>query len=142
MFDITTQAVADTAPIHLKDAAGDHLYADAEKTKPVRIMVYGPGSKQFAAIEAKQTNRAVKRMQDNDGKVAVASPEQRTKEQAEDLAAITVGFENFAYPPAEGKQGAELFEAFYLDQKLGFMHQQVLKALRDWGNFKPGSATS
>jgi hypothetical protein len=142
MFDITTQAVADTAPIHLKDAAGDHLYADAEKTKPVRIVVYGPGSKQFAAIEAKQTNRAVKRMQDNDGKVTVASPEERAKEQAEDLAAVTMRFENFDYPPAKGKEGADLFEAFYSDQKLGFLHQQVLKALRDWGNFKVASATN
>jgi hypothetical protein len=139
-MDITTQAVADTAPIHIKNAAGDHLYDKDQK--PVRIVIYGPGSKQFAAIEAKQTNRAVKRMQDNDGKVTIASPEQRAAEKAEDLAAITVGFENFEYPPAEGKSGAELFEAFYRDQKLGFIHKQVEKAVADWGNFKPGLATS
>lgn len=136
MFDITTQAVADTAPVHLKGADGEHLY-DASGN-PVRIVIYGPGSKQFAVIEAKQTARAVKRMADNDGKVAVAPPEQRAAEQAEDLAAITVAFENFAYPPAADKQGQELFQAFYADPKLGFMVQQVLKAVRDWGNFKPG----
>jgi len=137
MFDITSQAVADTAPIHLKGADGEYLYSDG---KPVRIVIYGPGSKQFSAVEARQTNRAVKRMQDNDGKMAVAPPEQRAAEQAEDLAAITVAFENFTYPPAADKQGAELFAAFYADPKLGYMAQQVLKAVRDWGNFKPGSA--
>lgn len=138
MLDITSQAVVDTAPIHLKGADGEHLFDT--KGNPVRIVIYGPGSKPFAAIEARQTARAVKRMQDNDGKVSVAPPEQRTKEQAEDLAAITVAFENFTYPPAGDKQGQDLFEAFYADPKLGYMAQQVLKAVQNWGNFKPGSA--
>lgn len=137
MFDITTQAVADTAPIHLKGANGDYLYFDG---KPVRIIIYGPGSQQYAEVEARQTNRAVKRMQDNDGKVSVAPPEQRDAEQAKDLAAITVALENLSYPPAGDRQGAELFEALYADKKLGFIGQQVLKAVRDWGNFMPGSA--
>jgi glutamate-1-semialdehyde aminotransferase len=140
MFDITNEAVASTAPIHIKSAAGDYLY-DADG-KPCEIVVYGPGSRQFGEVEARQTNRAVKRMQDNDGKVALASPEQRAKEQAEDLAAITAEFRNFTYPPAKGKSGTELFEQFYLDRSLGFIHQQVLKALGDWGKFKTGSAIS
>lgn len=140
MFDITSQAVADTAPIHLKGPDGEHLF-DADQ-KPVRIVVYGPGSRQFAAIEAKQTARAVKRMQDNDGKVAVAPPEQRDAEQAEDLAAITVAFENFTYPPAGDKQGQELFQALYADRRLGYITEQVLKALRNWGNFRAGSTGS
>lgn len=137
MFDITTQAVVDTAPIHLKGADGEYLFDDG---KPVRIILHSPGSKQFAAVEARQTNRAVKRMADNDGKITVAPPEQRAQEQAEDLAAITVGFENFVYPPAGEKKGEELFQALYADPKLGFIAQQVQKALRDWGNFKPGSS--
>jgi hypothetical protein len=137
MFDITTQAVQDTAAIHLKGADGEHLYADG---KPVRIHIYGPGSKQFAAIEARQTSRAVKRMQDNDGKVSVASPDQRAAEQAEDLAELTVSLENFTYPPAGDAQGKDLFKALYADTKLGFIPQQITKAVKDWGNFKPGSA--
>ncbi|HEY9581111.1 MAG TPA: hypothetical protein VIR65_14755 [Rhizorhapis sp.] len=140
MFDITSQAVVDTAPVHLKGADGEHLF-DA-KGNPLQIVIFGPGSRQFAAIEARQTARAVKRMADNDGKPTVAAPEQRITEQAEDLAAITSEFRHFTYPPAEGKQGQELFQAFYADPKLGYMAQQVLKAVRDWGNFKPGSAGS
>src|SRR3546814_9038029 len=84
-------------------------------------------SRQFAAIEARQTARAVKRMADNDGKPTVAAPEQRITEQAEDLAAITSEFRHFTYPPAEGKQGQELFQAFYADPKLGYMAQQVTR---------------
>lgn len=138
-MDITTQAVADTAFIHLKGADGEHLYSDGKK---VGVVIYGPGSDAYAQVESRQTSRAVKRMQDNDGKVTVAPPEQRDAEQAEDLAAITVSFENFTYPPAADKQGAELFRAVYADKRLGFIARQVAKAVTDWGNFKPGSAAS
>jgi hypothetical protein len=143
MFDITTQAVADTATIHVKNAAGEPLFADGEaRSKPVQIIVYGPGSKAFGVVEARQSARALKRMQDNDGKITAASPEERIQETAEDLAAITVRFENLSYPPAGDAQGAELFEALYRDQKLGFIARQVSKAVADWGNFTPGSAGS
>lgn len=141
-MDIVTQAVTNTAAIHIKGADGTHLYSGGDTEKPVKIVIYGPGSKQYAAIEARQTNRAVKRMQDNDGKVSVAPPEQRIAEQAEDLADITVSFENLTYSPAADKQGKELYQALYADPALGFIPQQITKAVKDWGNFKPGSAGS
>lgn len=140
MFDITSQAVVDTATIHIKNAAGEPLYADEAREQPVQIIVYGPGSKAHGAVEARQSSRALKRMQDNDGKITAPTAEERIKETAEDLAALTVRFENFAYPPAGDAQGAELFEAVYRDQKLGFIVRQVAKHLADWGNFRPGSA--
>jgi hypothetical protein len=138
-MDITTLKVADTAAIHLKNADGELLY---DGDKPVRIIVYGPGSKAYGVVEARQSTRAVKRMQDNDGKVTVAPHEQRVTETAEDLAAITVRFENLTYPPAEKAEGQELFTALYADQTLGFIARQVAKFVADWANFKPGSAVS
>lgn len=142
MLDITTKAVANKAPIHLKDAAGDFMYVgEGDARKPVQIVLYGPGSPQYGEVEARQTNRAVKRMQDNDGKMTVPPPEQRDAEQAEDLAAITAEFVNFTYPPAGDAKGAELFRALYADKSLGFITKQVVKAVGDWGNFKAASPT-
>ncbi len=137
-MDILTQAVSDTAIIHVKDAAGEPLY-DGEK--PVRIHIYGPGSKAFAAVEARQSARAVKRMQDNDGRVTIAPHEERLAVTAEDLAAITARFEHLSYGDS-GLEGDALHRAVYADPKLGFIARQVSKAVADWGNFKPGSATS
>lgn len=137
MFDIMTQAAADTAAIHIKGLDGEYL--NTPDGEPVRIVVFGPGSRQFAAVETRQTNRAVKRLAENDGKPSVAPPEQRAAEQAEDLADVTASFENFTYPPAGGKVGADLYRAFYADPRFGHIAQQVLKALRDWGNFKIAS---
>lgn len=136
MFDITTQAVADTAPIHIKGLDGEYLYSDG---KPVRIHLYSPGSTVFAEVEDRQTSRAVKRMQDNDGKVSVPPMEERNAEQADDLATLTASFENLGYPPAGDKQGKELYRALYADKKLGHIVAQVQKALKDWGKFKPAS---
>jgi len=139
MFDISTLAVADTAPIHLKGPDGEYLFANGDPEKPVRIVIYSPGSKQFAAVEARQTARMIKRMNDNDSKMVAPAPGQFATEQAEDLASITVALENFTYSPAGDKQGQELFFAFYSDPKLGYIAQQVAKSLRDWGNFRPAS---
>ena len=143
MFDITSQAVADTATIHVKNAAGEPLYADGEaRQKPVQIVIYGPGSKAHGTVESRQSSRALKRMQDNDGKITAPTSEERLAETAEDLAALTVRFDNLSYPPAGDAQGTELFEALYRDQKLGFIVRQVTKHIADWANFKPASANS
>lgn len=143
MLDITTKAVANTAPIHLKDAEGNYMYSgDGEDRKPVQIIVYGPGSPQYAEVEARQTNRAVKRMQENDGKLSVAAPEQRHAEQAEDLADVTHSFVNFGYPPAGDASGRELFRALYADRSLGFITKQVLAQVGEWGKFTVSSANS
>ncbi|HEX8585062.1 MAG TPA: hypothetical protein VF680_11695 [Allosphingosinicella sp.] len=142
MFDITKTAVQDTASIHLKDAAGELLYADAERKKPVQIVIYGPGSAAFGLVEGRQSTRAVKRMQDNDGKITVAPMEDRVREAAEDLAAITVRFENLSYPPAGNAEGTALFTALYADQTLGFIAKQVSRFVADWGNFKAASVAA
>lgn len=140
MFDITTLAVADTAFLHLKDAKGDLLFTTDKK--PIGITVYGPSSPAYAIIEGKQTNRAVRRRNDNEGKLSLPSPDEARIEVAEDLAAITVSFDNLAYPPAAGVQGEELFRALYADPKLGFITNQVGKFVANWGNFTGGSPTS
>lgn len=136
MFDITSEAVEDTATIHLKGATGELLYANNDRTKPVQIVVYGPGSEAFAAVEARQTARAVKRMQENDGKVVGIPHEERRDQSAEDLAALTVRFVNLAYPPAGDAEGPALFAALYRDPKIGFVTKQVSQAVTDWGKFK------
>lgn len=139
MFDMTTEAVSETAALHVKSAKGDYLYSDGQ---PVRIHVFGPGSDQFAQLEARQTKRILKRREENDGKAAVPSPEDRRAEEAEDLAAVTSAFENLSYPPAGDAQGYTLFRSLYADPKLGFVASQVRKFLQDWGNFSSASATN
>jgi hypothetical protein len=142
IFNIATAAVAATAPLHIKSADGEPLYADDKRTVPMRIIVHGPGSKAYGAVESRQSARALKRMQDNDGKITAATQEERVAETAEDLASITIAFEGFEYQPPEGGPalvGADMFRAAYADQGLGFITKQVTKFVGDWGNFKAAS---
>lgn len=140
LLNIASLAVAATAALHVKGPTGEPLYADEEGTLPVRIHVHGPGSRAYGIVETRQSARALKRMQDNDGKITAATPEERSAETAEDLAAITVRFENFDYQGGGVElAGADMFRAAYADQGLGFITRQVTKFVGDWGNFKAAS---
>lgn len=146
-MDIITQRAVQTAPLHLKGIDGNLLYELRENgqpdlDKPVRIHFYSPGSKQQAAAEARATQRALKRLEENDGKPNPAAPEVRRMEAAEDLAAVTHHFENLSYSGAGDAQGVDLYQAMYADPDLGFIANQSAAFLSKWGNFKPGSAIS
>ena len=140
MFDITTQAVAMSAALHVKDASGNLMFT--ADNKPIRIYLHGPASPEYSRIEERQTQRALKRAQENEGKPTAPSPEDRRAQIAEDYAAVTIAFENFNYPPAGDVQGAAAFRAMYADPALGFIVNQITRFLADWGNFKPASGAN
>jgi hypothetical protein len=137
-MDILTQAIAETATLHLKGADGQPLYSGTgDARKPVLAILHSPGSEAYAQIETKQTARFLKRMDDNDGKRTAMSAEERLAQTAEDLADATVEFQNLEY---EKKSGRALLLAVYGDRRLGFIANQVTKHLADWGNFKGAPA--
>lgn len=135
-MDVSKLKVTPTAAMHLKSAAGAPLFEDG---KPVRILFYGPASRQFAELETKQTARSVARHNDNEGKLTARSAEERRKEAVEDLADLTVGFENLSSGELTGR---DLHEAVYADPALGFIIEQANKFINNWGNFSGGSATN
>ena len=132
-MDIASLQVDDTAPIHVKDVEGNPLYDDG---KPVRIIVFGPSSEQYARLETKQTQRQLRRLDENDGKRVALSAEERLQQAAEDLADITHNFENLT---SGGLSGRDLYLAVYGNRRLGFIANQVTAKLGDWGNFKGAS---
>lgn len=139
-LNIASLAVSATAILHVKSPTGEPLYADEARTQPIRIVLHGPGSKAYGLVESRQSARALKRMQDNDGKITAATAEERIAETAEDLAAITAEFENFDYQPESGVlSGQEMFKAAYADQGIGYITRQVAKFVGDWGNFSAAS---
>ncbi|WP_242183218.1 hypothetical protein [Sphingomonas sp. CARO-RG-8B-R24-01] len=138
---IATLAVSPTAFLHLKGPDGQHLY---EAGKPVGIDLFGPGSPEAAVIESAQSARAIKRMQDNDNKIAMPSIEVQREETTADLIAYTAGLRNIEID-GSGDQplsGNALLTALYSDPALGWIKVQVIKFVADWGKFMPGSPTS
>ena len=83
--------------------------------------------------------RTLKRINDNEGKITAATSEEALAENAEDLATLTIAFENLSHGDLSG---AQLFEAVYSDPELGYITQQAERHFNDWGKYKPGSAGS
>jgi hypothetical protein len=135
-MDASKIKTASSAPMHVKDASGVPLY---EGDKPVRIIFHGPGSRAYSTVQSRQTARQLKRMNDNDGKITAPSAEEGRLETAEDLASVTIEFEELTYGD---KKGIELFEAVFSDPDLSYIAKQATKFLADAGNFKTASVES
>ena len=136
-MDIRKFAVEETGTIHLRDGADELMYADEAKKKPIRIVVYGPGSKTFAKAQAAQNNRTMDRLK-RKGKTEKSAAEQ-AEETAGFLAACTHSFENIEYDKLDGEA---LYKAVYADTSIGFIADQVNKHLGDWANFTNGANKS
>jgi hypothetical protein len=132
MFDISTLAVKDTTIIELESPTGDPLTNDKGDT--LSVTVYGPGSKQFHRAQSVR-NRAILEYVKKGGK-KMKDGEQRELD-AEFLASCTVSFNGFTY---KDLTGYEMFKAAYLDTAIGFISEQVNKAIGDWANFTQGSS--
>jgi hypothetical protein len=131
LFDISKLAVKETAVVELESPDGEPLLNDSGET--ISITVYGPGSKQFQKAQGVR-NRAILEYVRKGGK-KMKDDEQRELD-AEFLASCTVSFNGFKYKEFTGY---EMFKHAYLDPAIGFISEQVNKAIGDWANFTQGS---
>jgi hypothetical protein len=138
MFDITTLAATDTSTVEL--VGGDDAPLFNDKGKRLSITVYGPGSKVYQRAQARQQNQLMDKIKKR-GKMD-QSAEEKLAEQADFLAACTVGFNGFAYPPAEDATGQDHFRYAYADPSIGFIAAQVASHINDWANFTKSSEQS
>jgi hypothetical protein len=129
MFEITNLAAKDTFTLELQNANEEPL--QDKDGKPLSVTVYGPGSKAYQKANAARTQRLMDLMAKK-GKVKL-NAEDQAKENASFLAACTVSFNGWAY-----KGDASAFEAAYSDPSIGFIADQVAKAIGDWANFTNG----
>jgi hypothetical protein len=135
-LNIINRAARDTDSFQLRDG-NDELMFDGET--PVKVTVYGPGSKQWQQAQAKANTRGIERLRKK-GKVEITAEEQ-TRQNAEHLAAITHSFEGLEYGD-EGLTGRDLALAIYSNPQLGYIGDQVTRHANDWANFtKPSSTT-
>lgn len=134
-MDIRKLALVPTAVLHLQDANDEPIYADAKMEKPVQIHLYGPGSKQFAAAEARNNRKIVESMSSRRGKNKLDQAELRV----DFLVSITKEFENIEY---EGLTGEDLYRAVYSDNTLRFIADQVHAFVHEASNFTKSSPKS
>ena len=128
-FDISTLASKDSTELHLRHPVTEELlYADEAKEKPVKIILWGTGSKAYRqAINAMQ-NRQLKR-----GKKQ-ATAEVMREESVELLVACSQKAVNMLF---EGQElnTPEAFRKMYSNDAYSWAKEQIDAALSDSGNF-------
>lgn len=135
-MDIRKFAVEETAPLELRDAGEEPMIG--EDGKPMIIVLFGPGSRQYARAQAAQQNRMIDKLK-RKGKTE-QSAEDKAREQADFLAGCTKSFSpNIAL---DDLADDALFKAVYSDNSIGFISEQVARFLQDWSSFKKPSTTS
>lgn len=133
-MDIRKFAVDPTSRLHLRDAKNRLMYADDDMAKPIALELYGPGSAQFARMQAEQNKQLLEKFKSNG---ASQTAEDKAAQNAEFLADVTAATENFEYNNLAGR---EMLMAAYADIRIGFIAEQVNKFISDWANFtKPST---
>lgn len=127
--------MAETGVLHLRDAGNALMYADGEngepdESKPMRVHLYGPGSKQYARAVNERANRQVDLLKST-GKTN-ESAEDATRLNAEFLTECTQSFENIDDKPMD----------VYANQKLSFIRDQIAAFVKETSNFTTPSRKS
>lgn len=132
LFEITQLAAKDTFTLELLSPADEPLL-DADG-KPLSITIYGPGSQAYARAQAERNQRLIERSS-RKGKFKLSAEEQ-AREGAQFLADCTVSLNGWAY---HGATDREAILGVYCDRAIGFIADQVAKAMGDWANFTSSS---
>lgn len=132
MFEITQLAAKDTFTLELLSPTDAPLLDSAGV--PLSVTVYGPGSKAYARAQAERNQRLIERSA-RKGKFNLSAEEQ-TLEGAQFLADCTQSFNGWGY---KGSAERDAILAAYQDHSIGFISDQVAKAIKDWANFTSSS---
>lgn len=134
-FDISKLAASETTDVQLRDPGTDELLFNGDK--PVSVTVYGPGSKPYAKARNAAENRAIDKFK-RKGKTD-QTPDEKLTNTVEFLSACTVSLNNFDY---KGATDAAAVKAMYGDRSIGWINDQVDKAMGDWANFTKSSESN
>ena len=143
MSSLKKYRMAETGVLHLRDASDELMYADGadgkpDPTKPMRVHLYGPGSKQYARALNERQNHNVDLLK-RKGRTK-ESAEEAVRINAEFLCGCTQSFENIESD--SGATGETLWMETYRDQGLSFIRDQVAAFLNETANFSKPSTTS
>ena len=130
-FDVSMIEAAETATFDVMDLKGDPMVIGG---KTVTVELYGPGSDQYIAAQAKMDRD----VQNIAVAAAIAANQKKNQKDTTDdmrrinlerLTACTKQFNGLPLTP----------EAVFRNKKLGYIHKQVERLLGDWANFMKSS---
>lgn len=136
--DISALAAVDTDTFQLTDPRNDEPLTSGGK--PVMCTIYGPGSEAQARAEVTMSNKQLKRLRKK-GDLVLTTGDVAT-DAADQLTAITHGFENLKHNGELVDTDRDRIRALFLDRRLSWIADQINERRRSWENFIPGSERS
>lgn len=138
-YDVMDFDVSDTTDIVLNHPkTGEPFMVDVEvgegekpTKKAMSVTVYGPGSKPYKAAQGVSEKTYSATFHRGKSRETQAQKEAR---EAAFLSACTISFNNFTYNGGDPKE-RETFRSCYLDEKRGWIKEQVNAEMGDWANF-------
>ncbi len=133
-MDLVKFEAPDTLVVHLQHPEVGFLYADKEKTQPVTISVYGPGSEEATKFERKYQKKLSQIMSSRGMKgIFKIPPEEQEETNLSRLVALTHSVENMEY---NGKLvTVSNIREIYENPKLGWIKAQVVKKTGSWEEY-------
>lgn len=137
--------MVETASVHIRDAGDEPMYAEGangepDKSKPMRITMYGPGSKVYATAVTTRTAAHLKKA--SRGLKPDQLADAMFHSQLEFLTTCTKEFENMEELIAPGTTGRDAVLSVYSNDKISFIRDQASALHTETSNFKPGSSKS
>lgn len=123
-------SLAETSTLHIQTPDGDLMYMDDAQKKPVRLHLFGVGSKQYQNAERKRQDALANKFKRYKNKTI---PSEELEELRVDfLVRCVSGSENFEL---DGQKDDELYRAVFSDRSLVFITEQVERFISDQANF-------
>lgn len=132
VFDIASMAVNETGIVDLETATGDPLIINGVQAS---VTVFSPGTKNYQRATAKRNRSVIESVRKGSKKM---KDEDQRNVDATFLADCTASFNGFKY---KDYTGYDQYREAYLDPKIGFIAEQVQRALGDWANFSKKATT-
>lgn len=131
LFDLEAP---DVVKVHIQHPDMGLLYADDEKTLPLIISVYGPGSSQATKFERKYQKKLSKIMSSRGLKgVFKISPEEQEESNLDRIVALTESVQNMEF---NGETiTPENIRKIYANPKLGWIRAQIAKKTGSWDEY-------
>jgi hypothetical protein len=133
-MDLLNLEAPDTLEVHLQHPDIGLLFADKERTLPVSITVYGPGSEQATKFERKYQKKLSQVMSSRGMKgVFKIPPEEQERTNLDRLVALTHSVDNmeFGGEPVTVDNIRKIYE----NPKLGWIRAQVAKKTGSWDEY-------
>ena len=119
--------------VHITNAAGEKVYSDDKRTKPVIISLHLPESEAMRTYDNKVHSKLLKNLNRRNSKKVTTSLEESRDDEVDKLVAFTADIKNFMFSGKELKLAD--VRSIYANVNLAFINKQLNERFQSYSDF-------